>query len=139
MHFVIFHPYDTPTFKTNALCLVSNEGQVRRLLLLYLAVTGDAFCYCNDFLVRGRFYVLPVHMHRDNRNYIDNRNNACAYPLHYVSYNLLHTLHSFQLINTILELLNENNSISTYSTVAIIVSSTLSFPLTQKKNQFIQH
>ena len=35
MHFVIFHPYDTPTFKTKALRLVSNEGQVKRLLQLY--------------------------------------------------------------------------------------------------------
>ena len=29
------HPYDTPTFKTNLLCLVTNEGQLKRLLLLY--------------------------------------------------------------------------------------------------------
>ena len=28
-------PYDTPTFKTNALRLVSNEGWVKLLLLLY--------------------------------------------------------------------------------------------------------
>ena len=34
-HFVIFHMYDTPTFKTKMLCLVNNEGQVKRLLLLY--------------------------------------------------------------------------------------------------------
>ena len=26
------HQYDTPTFKTNALHLVSNEGQLKRLL-----------------------------------------------------------------------------------------------------------
>jgi len=29
MHFVIFHPYDTPTFKTKVLCLASIEGQVK--------------------------------------------------------------------------------------------------------------
>ena len=34
-HFVIFHPYDTPTFKTNSLRLDSNEGRVKHLLLLY--------------------------------------------------------------------------------------------------------
>ena len=26
------HPYNTPTFKTNALGLVSNEGRLKRLL-----------------------------------------------------------------------------------------------------------
>ena len=35
MHFVIFHPYDTPTFKTKALRLNSNKGRVKRLLQLY--------------------------------------------------------------------------------------------------------
>ena len=34
-HFVIFHPYDTPTFKTEALPLAGNEGRVKRLLLVY--------------------------------------------------------------------------------------------------------
>ena len=37
MHFAIFidtHTYDTPTSKTKALCLVSNEGRVKHLLLL---------------------------------------------------------------------------------------------------------
>ena len=34
-HFVIFHPYDTPTFKTKALRLVTIEGGLKRLLLLY--------------------------------------------------------------------------------------------------------
>ena len=29
------HQYDTPTFKTNALRLDSNEGQLKRLLLQY--------------------------------------------------------------------------------------------------------
>ena len=29
------HPYDTPTFKTNALRLVSNEGWLKRLFQLY--------------------------------------------------------------------------------------------------------
>ena len=29
------HQYDTPTFKTNALCLDSDEGQLKRLLLQY--------------------------------------------------------------------------------------------------------
>ena len=29
------HPYGTPTFKSNALRLVSNEGRVKRLLLPY--------------------------------------------------------------------------------------------------------
>ena len=49
------HPYDTPTFKTNMLHLVSNEGRVKRILLLYkqlikpflslrtLAITGNGF------------------------------------------------------------------------------------------------
>ena len=44
------HPYDTPTFKTKALRLVTNEGRLKRILLLYkwliqpcLAVTGYAF------------------------------------------------------------------------------------------------
>ena len=32
---MLHHPYDTPTFKTNALHLVSNEGRLKRLLLLY--------------------------------------------------------------------------------------------------------
>ena len=32
---MLCHPYDTPTFKTNVLCLVSNEGLVKCLLLLY--------------------------------------------------------------------------------------------------------
>ena len=35
MHFVIFHPYDTPTIKTKVLRLVSNEGRVKRLLQPY--------------------------------------------------------------------------------------------------------
>ena len=55
MHFVIFHPYDTPTFKTKALHLATIEGWLKRLLLLRiytantalsypcLAVTGDVF------------------------------------------------------------------------------------------------
>ena len=34
MHFVIFYPYDTPSFKTTVLRLVSKEGLVKRLLLL---------------------------------------------------------------------------------------------------------
>ena len=34
-HFVIFYPYDTPTFKTKALRLVSNEGRVKHLLQRY--------------------------------------------------------------------------------------------------------
>ena len=34
-HFVIFHPYDKPTFKTKALHLVSNEGWVKHFLQLY--------------------------------------------------------------------------------------------------------
>ena len=34
-HFAIFDWYDTPTFKTEALRLVSNEGRLKRLLLLY--------------------------------------------------------------------------------------------------------
>ena len=34
----IFHRHDAPTFKTKALCLVSNEGRVKRLLLLYKRV-----------------------------------------------------------------------------------------------------
>ena len=29
------HPYDTPTFKTNVLRLVSNKGRLKRLLQLY--------------------------------------------------------------------------------------------------------
>ena len=33
--FIIFYPYDTPTFKTKVLPLVSNEGRVKRLLQLY--------------------------------------------------------------------------------------------------------
>ena len=47
------HQYDTPTFKTNALRLVSNEGRLKRLLLLNgqyspsLAITGEAFRYFN--------------------------------------------------------------------------------------------
>ena len=32
---VLRHQYDTPTFKTNALRLVSNEGRLKRLLLQY--------------------------------------------------------------------------------------------------------
>ena len=32
---MLCRPYDTPTFKTKALHLVSNEGRVKRLLLLY--------------------------------------------------------------------------------------------------------
>ena len=35
MHFVIYDLHDIPTFKTEALRLASNEGQVKRLLLLY--------------------------------------------------------------------------------------------------------
>ena len=31
------HLYDTPTYKTNVLQLVSYEGQVKRLLQLYLS------------------------------------------------------------------------------------------------------
>ena len=30
-HLTNFHPYDTPTFKTKARCLVSNEGWVKCL------------------------------------------------------------------------------------------------------------
>ena len=33
--FYIFDSYDTPTFKTEVLCLASNEGRLKRLLLLY--------------------------------------------------------------------------------------------------------
>ena len=32
---MLHHPYDTPTFKTNALHLVSNKRQLKCLLLLY--------------------------------------------------------------------------------------------------------
>ena len=32
---MLCHQYDTPTFKTNALPLDSNEGQLKRLLLQY--------------------------------------------------------------------------------------------------------
>ena len=47
---MVHHLYDTPTFKTRALRLVNNEGQVQHLLLLYkrlmqpylLAITDDA-------------------------------------------------------------------------------------------------
>ena len=35
MHFVIIHLYDTPTFKTKVLRLISDEGWVKSLLLLY--------------------------------------------------------------------------------------------------------
>ena len=35
MHFVILYPYDTFTFKTKTLRLVSNEGWIKHLLLLY--------------------------------------------------------------------------------------------------------
>ena len=35
---MILNPYNTPTFKTNALCLISNEGQLKRLLLLYIRI-----------------------------------------------------------------------------------------------------
>ena len=42
--------YDTPTFKTNAFRLLSNEGWLKRLLLLYkqiiqsyLGLTGNVF------------------------------------------------------------------------------------------------
>ena len=31
---ILCRAYDTPTFKTNALCFVSNEGQQKRLLLI---------------------------------------------------------------------------------------------------------
>ena len=34
-HFAIFHTYDTPTFKTEALCHVSKKERVKRLLLRY--------------------------------------------------------------------------------------------------------
>ena len=30
---ILRHQYDTPTFKTNALCLVSNEGRLRESIL----------------------------------------------------------------------------------------------------------
>ena len=32
---MLCHPYDTPTFKTEALRLVTNEGRLKHLLLLY--------------------------------------------------------------------------------------------------------
>ena len=32
---MLHHPYDLPTLKTKALCLVTNEGRLKRLLLLY--------------------------------------------------------------------------------------------------------
>ena len=35
MHFLIFHPYDTPPFKTKALRLVTIEGWLKHLLQLY--------------------------------------------------------------------------------------------------------
>ena len=34
-YLILRHPYDTPTFKSNALRLISSEGLVKRLLLLY--------------------------------------------------------------------------------------------------------
>ena len=47
-HFAIFHLYDTPTFKTNVLRLVSNgnQEQEKRLLLLYKSLTL-VFFGCN--------------------------------------------------------------------------------------------
>ena len=36
------HQYDTPTFKTNALHLVSNEGRLKRLLSLYKGLLQPA-------------------------------------------------------------------------------------------------
>ena len=41
MHFAIFDSYNTPTFKTEVLCLVGNEGWVKRLLLLYKQLICD--------------------------------------------------------------------------------------------------
>ena len=32
---MLCHPYDTPTLKTNVLCLVNNEEWLKRILLLY--------------------------------------------------------------------------------------------------------
>ena len=43
--FRYFDSYDTPTFKTEALHLVSNEGQVKCLLLLYKWLTLVFFGY----------------------------------------------------------------------------------------------
>ena len=39
---VIYHLYDTPTFKTKALCLASNVWLLKRLLLYYKQLTQ---CY----------------------------------------------------------------------------------------------
>ena len=44
MHFVIFHPYDTPTFKTNVLRLASDEGRMKCLLLLYKGLIQPYLC-----------------------------------------------------------------------------------------------
>ena len=50
---MLHHPYYISTFKTNALCLASNEGQVKHLLLLYKwlinAITGDAFAVFHSY------------------------------------------------------------------------------------------
>ena len=35
-------PYDTPTFKTKALCLASIEGRAKRLLLLHILMANTA-------------------------------------------------------------------------------------------------
>ena len=45
-NFAIFHLYKSPTFRTKALCLVSNEGQVKCLLLLCKYVDSTALPYC---------------------------------------------------------------------------------------------
>jgi len=49
------HPYDTPTFKTNALHLVSNEGRLKRLLQLRILTANIALPQSSLVITGGTF------------------------------------------------------------------------------------
>ena len=60
MHFEIFYPYSTPTFKTNALCLVSYEGQVKHLLPLHCILTDNTALPWSSLAVTAMHFITRV-------------------------------------------------------------------------------
>ena len=58
MHFVIFHLYDTLTFKTKTLHFASNEGQLKRLLLPYIRLIQPYLSLL--WLLLATYFVIRV-------------------------------------------------------------------------------
>ena len=56
---MLYYPYDTLTTKTNGLRLVNNEGQLKRLLLLYKWIIHSTLVF---FGYNWR-HILPFYTH----------------------------------------------------------------------------